>query len=139
MSLNRKLFAQVGVEMEIELTLSEQLFRLEDRLLQPEVRQSKDEIAKLLADDFIEFGSSGRIFDKTQVLEGLPQSPIIPMTIEKFQIKCLSENVALVTYRVVKTEEPCEEMRYSLRSSIWKLMDGRWQMIFHQGTRMPEF
>lgn len=25
----------------------------------------------------------------------------------------------------------------SLRSSIWQLKDCRWQMIFHQGTKLP--
>jgi hypothetical protein len=26
----------------------------------------------------------------------------------------------------------------SLRSSIWKFMDDRWQMVFHQGTVLGE-
>jgi hypothetical protein len=128
----------VSVDMEIGLTLSEQIYQLEDRLLQPEIRRSKEEIAKLLADDFVEFGSSGRIFDKIQVVEGLPHSPTVPMVIEDFQIKVLSSNVVLATYRVVRTNEPREEMKNSLRSSIWKYIDKRWQMVFHQGTRTIE-
>jgi hypothetical protein len=128
----------VSVDMEIGLTLSEQIYQLEDQLLQPEIRRSKEEIAKLLADDFVEFGSSGRIFDKIQVVEGLPHSPTVPMVIEDFQIKVLSSNVVLATYRVVRTNEPREEMKNSLRSSIWKFIDKRWQMVFHQGTRTIE-
>jgi hypothetical protein len=27
-----------------------------------------------------------------------------------------------------------EQVMYSLRSSIWRRSEGRWQMIFHQGT-----
>jgi hypothetical protein len=128
----------VSVDMEIGLTLSEQIYQLEDRLLQPEIRRSKEEIAKLLVDDFVEFGSSGRIFDKIQVVEGLPHSPTVPMVIEDFQIKVLSLNVVLATYRVVRTNEPREEMKNSFRSSIWKYIDKRWQMVFHQGTRTIE-
>ena len=125
--------------METRITLSEQIYQLEERLLRPEVRQSKEEIATLLADDFVEFGSSGRIFDKIQVVEGLPHSPIVPITIEDFQVKGLSTDVVLVTYCAVWTNETRQEMRNSLRSSIWKFIDGRWQMIFHQGTRTMEF
>ncbi|MCB8814686.1 hypothetical protein [Desulfosporosinus shakirovi] len=39
----------------------------------------------LLADDFVEFGVFGRIFDKIQVVEELPHSPAVPMIIEDFQ------------------------------------------------------
>ena len=124
--------------MEIESLLNEQIYQLEDRLLQPEVRRSKEDIAELLADDFVEFGSSGRIFNKPQVVNGLPHSPSVPMIIEDFQVKVLSSDVVLAIYRVVKKKESSQEMPISLRSSIWKFIDGRWQMVFHQGTRTME-
>ena len=118
--------------------LYEQLYDLEDRLLQPEIRRSREEISRLLADDFVEFGSSGYTFDKLQVVEELPHSHTVPMIIEDFQVKVLSPDVVLATYRAVKTDESREEMRNSLRSSVWKFLDGRWQMVFHQGTRTME-
>ncbi|WP_242966799.1 DUF4440 domain-containing protein [Desulfosporosinus sp. FKA] len=93
----------------------------------------------LLADDFVEFGSSGRTYDKIQVVEGLPHSPTVPTVIEDFQVKVLSSYVVLATYRAVKANESREEMRNSLRSSIWRFTDGRWQIVFHQGTRSMEF
>ena len=40
--------------------LAELIERLETELLQPEVRRSPDRISELLADDFIEFGISGK-------------------------------------------------------------------------------
>lgn len=52
------------------------------------------------------------------------------MTLSNFEINPLSENVVLATYRVYdRTRE-----HHTLRSSIWKLIDGKWQMFFHQGT-----
>ncbi len=121
--------------MKMVSSLYEQIYDLEDRLLQPEIRGSREEISMLLADDFVEFGVSGRTFDKLQVVEELPHSPAVPVIIKDFQVKVLSPDVVLVTYRAVKTNEFREEMRNSLRSSIWKFLDGRWQMVFHQGTR----
>ena len=37
-------------------------------------------------------------------------------------------------YKVIKLNEKDENKRSSIRSSIWKLHDGKWKMIFHQGT-----
>jgi len=120
--------------MEIESFIKEQLYQLEEQLLQPEVRSSIDDLANLLADDFVEFGSSGRIFYKQDVVETLPHVPAVRMTLKDFQAKTLAPDVVLTTFCVIKHNEPRDEMRNSLRSSIWKFIDGRWQIVFHQGT-----
>lgn len=87
-----------------------------------------------LADDFIEYGSSGRMYNKQQAIDGLIISSTAQMTIMDFEVKLLAPGVALATYRVIKLNNQGEETNYSLRSSIWKLHKGRWQMVFHQGT-----
>ncbi len=46
--------------------------KLEALLLPPEVRASKDALSKLSAGGFVEFGSSGRTFDRNQVIDGTP-------------------------------------------------------------------
>ncbi|MFC4173522.1 DUF4440 domain-containing protein [Microvirga sp. GCM10011540] len=111
-------------------------YELETSLLRPEVRASRDALSKLLANDFVEFGSSGRVYDRDQVIEGLNQESSYPapgrMTYE-FSVRRLSEVVALVTYRVSRRMPDGEEFQ-TRRSSIWQLIGGRWQMVFHQGT-----
>jgi len=120
--------------MEIESSIQDILYQLEERLLHPEVRRSKEDLMTLLADDFVEFGSSGRIFNKQQIVEALIQSHTEQMELKDFQAKILAPDVVLTTFRVEKYNEPREVMRNSLRSSIWKFIEGRWQMVFHQGT-----
>jgi len=108
--------------------LKEHLLRLEESLLQPGIRTNRAELDRLLADDFFEFGSSGRVWYKRDFSEeGLS---IRKMTLYNFEIHPLSEDVVLTTYQVK------DEMRkqHTLRSSIWKFINGRWQMVFHQGT-----
>jgi len=122
--------------MEIGQSLSGQIYQLEDQLLKPEVRQSKEKIAILLADEFVEFGSSGRIWTKPQVIEEFQHSPMISMTIQDFQLKVLSPEVVLATYCTITKNVTKGDQRYSLRSSLWKFINGRWQMIFHQGTKI---
>jgi hypothetical protein len=115
--------------MENQSSLKEHLCRLEERLLEPEIRTSPEEITKLLSDDFFEFGSSGNIwFKKDCVGEGGVGE--LKMTLHDFEINPLSPDVVLTTYRVIDETR----MQHTLRSSIWKFIDGRWQMFFHQGT-----
>jgi hypothetical protein len=113
------------------------LQRLEEQLLRPEVRASPDQVSRLLADDFMEFGSSGRAYDKAEVMVGLAAEQPLPAGLRilasHFEMKILAAGVALVTYRTARPVPGADPAR-SRRSSIWKLMDGRWQMVFHQGT-----
>ena len=110
----------------------QELFELETSLHKREIRSSPAAVAALLADDFIEFGSSGRVYDKSAIIELLRTETAAPdqkTTVENFVVRPLSPNVALVTYLASKR---------TLRSSIWRLSDSRWEMIFHQGTRVSE-
>ncbi|MEH1887126.1 nuclear transport factor 2 family protein [Nostoc sp.] len=121
--------------------LEESLLReLEERLLQADVRKSAKDVMNLLADEFIEFGSSGRVFNKQQIIDSLQNEPIAPVTqrsITEFKTLVLATGVILVTYHIVRYlsgEQPVN----SLRSSIWKFNNDRWKIIFHQGTLVRE-
>jgi hypothetical protein len=111
---------------------------LEEELLKPEVRHSPDRVGNLLSDDFIEFGSSGRVFNKQQVIEALeregPADSTIRLSLVDFIARGLASNVILVTYLTIQEGGPGTRQDSRLRSTIWKLIEGRWQMVFHQGT-----
>ncbi|RRN74013.1 DUF4440 domain-containing protein [Peribacillus simplex] len=114
-------------------SLKEQLYQLEEKLLKSEIRTSPEELSLLLKDDFFEFGSSGRIWTKSNCIgeEGIGA---VNMILSDFDMHQLSEDTVLTTYRIfdeVKAE-------HTLRSSIWKYANGRWQMFFHQGTKTKE-
>lgn len=119
--------------MEERLSIQGLLQELEFALLQPEIRKS-DRLAELLADDFLEFGSSGRVFTKAQIIAALEAEHPIRITASEFKIKLLAPHVALVTYQAVCHSDP---VVLSLRSSIWEHKQGRWQIVFHQGTTAP--
>jgi len=110
--------------------LKEHIKQLEEKLLTPEVRLSRRELKKLLADDFFEFGSSGKVLYKD---EGIADGGIgtVRMTLSDFELHPLSETVVLATYRIFNDVSK----QHSLRSSIWKRSEGKWRMVFHQGTK----
>jgi len=111
---------------------------LEEQLLQPNTRRSADKLCNLLADDFVEFGSSGRTFDKSKIIESLrqeqQQEQSAQRSIADFSTRSLSSDTVLVTYRLVVQRGTAELQVHSIRASIWKSINGRWQMVFHQGT-----
>jgi hypothetical protein len=115
-------------------TIDAQLRNLEEQLLQPEVRGSTERMAALLAEEFVEFGSSGQVFDKKQIMEALRKESPTKRSLSRFESTMLSDNIALVTYRVTRAADPGNNPVHTLRSSIWRLSNGQWQMVFHQGT-----
>lgn len=111
-----------------------ELERLERLLLEPEVCGSAL-AADLLCDDFQEFGMSGRVYDKAEVVAALGDGPRVPLAASNFAVALLAPPLALVTYRALRPSEPPVE---SLRSSLWRRCeDGRWRLRFHQGTVVP--
>jgi hypothetical protein len=104
------------------------IYSLEMSLLTPEVRKSTTQLKKLIADEFIEYGSSGVIYNKNDLLESLPLEETKSYVVEDFSVLALSPNVMLATYKVTVAS------KRSLRSSIWQCKDNCWQMVFHQGT-----
>lgn len=117
--------------------LSAELRFLEESLLQPEIRRDRARVAELLAEDFLEYGSSGRVYDKSRVLNELTAEPPHRIHLTDFHAKPLAPDLCLVTYRTVRPEGPPQPGSCILRSSIWVRRDSRWQIVFHQGTAVP--
>ena len=100
---------------------------LEQSLLDPSVRQSTEQLNKLIADDFLEFGSSGKVYNKQDCIK--PDEDLRKFVVSDFKVKELSKDVMLATYKTT------EDGVASLRSSIWQRDGDEWKMIFHQGTK----
>lgn len=86
----------------------------------------------LLAEDFREHGSSGRVYDRAQTIALL--SSRMRSDAGVWQERCLrrlAPQSVLLTYRYISQETPS---RSSLRSSIWVRQARRWRIVFHQGT-----
>ena len=120
------------------MSLAQELLELEKQLLDPELRRSPEKLAYLVADDFIEFGSGGHAYDKKRVLFLLRKQTPSRLQIEEFRVIEISDSAALVTYRAHSESIRTNGTHDSLRSSLWIRRNGSWQMVFHQGTSVPE-
>lgn len=116
------------------MTCAEEIQNLEQSLLSDTFRKNRASVSELLADEFREFGSSGAVYSKSEILALLEQEKGTAITMQDFKCQVIAEDVALVTYRSARSGEfgaVC-----ALRSSLWIFRDARWQMVFHQGTRV---
>jgi hypothetical protein len=114
--------------------LHDKIYELETSLLTPEVRSSFEQLDALLADDFVEFGSTGLIYTKQSVLERLPKNTdTVVFNVSDFTTKRLAEDIMMANFKTERIINDTEKM-VSLRTSLWRNNGGHWQMFFHQGT-----
>lgn len=106
-----------------------QLIELEHALWRAETRFDQKFMERTLADDFSEFGRSGRVYTRADTL-AVP-GDTIEATLRDIEVDRITEHVALVTY---VSEVRHEQLDVANRASLWVHRDGRWQLRFHQGT-----
>ncbi|URZ08040.1 hypothetical protein CLROS_034060 [Clostridium felsineum] len=120
--------------------LKDHILKLENDLVKSEVRKSAQKLNDLLADDFFEFCSNGKEYryKNGDVLQEANDEELFWQIID-FKIEQLSDDYLLALYKVIKHTETDENKKYTHRSSIWKCVDGKWKMYFHQGTYTSKF
>jgi hypothetical protein len=109
---------------------------LEERLANPGPAADPHELATIFAPEFREFGSGGRVFDAATVLGAIGRGGIAELHLEGFRVERVATNVVLATY-IARTGPGAGWRPPSLRSSLWCRRESRWQIVFHQGTRLP--
>ncbi len=115
-------------------TLNETIKKLEKSLQVPDFRKNPVKLSHLIADEFIEIGKSGKVWNKSDLIEVLINETSTEITMTDFSLSPLSENLMLVIYTAIQSTKDGSPDVKSKRSSIWKLFDNDWKIIFHQGT-----
>jgi hypothetical protein len=108
----------------------EALEQLEESLWRTQTRFDRDHMETLLSEHFREFGRSGRVYNRAEILK-LEPAPI-DATLHDLTVRPLAPNVALITYISELRRDSTTER--SNRSSIWTRHENHWQLEFHQGT-----
>ncbi|OYW13610.1 MAG: hypothetical protein B7X02_01810 [Rhodospirillales bacterium 12-54-5] len=108
------------------------LKNLEEKLWIAEYRFNREWIESIFADDFFEYGRSGRIYSREQCLNVAPQRIDAIMPLPDFTMRYLSMDIVQTTYKSIVTY--ADELEYANRSSIWEKTAEGWKLKFHQGT-----
>jgi len=100
-------------------------------LLRAAVRRDPERVLELLHPDFAEYGSSGRVWDRSTVAAVTADTPR-DIEATGLQARRLGPDAVLVTYTSHDGE------RRALRSSTWVREGGQWLLLFHQGTLLTD-
>jgi hypothetical protein len=116
--------------------IEKNIFDLEYKLQSVGGRSSVEELNNLIADDFLEFGTSGNKYNKQDTLKSLPtEDGKFKYSMSDFSVKQISDNIIQAIYKTDRTENDANKVT-SLRSSLWRNENGQWRMFFHQGTKV---
>ena len=92
---------------------------------------NKDNLENRLCVDFFEYGTSGKIHSREEIISSLlNMRENRDIIIYNFSALMLNENIIIAHY--LSHEETTK--KYALRTSIWKREETLWKMFFHQGT-----
>jgi hypothetical protein len=108
--------------------LQTHLYNLEERLFHPEREKDRSDLFALIAADFQEFCTTGRVANRQQVLDDIVSANPRTITIHHYFVTPLCDTAALATYRLTTASS------VSYRASLWVFRENRWQLFFHQGT-----
>jgi len=108
---------------------TDELIALEHALWRADTRFDAAFMEWILADDFGEFGRSGRVYARADTLA--VKGDAIDARLRDIEVDLIAEDVALVTY---VSEVRHEAIDLANRSSLWVRRNDRWQLRFHQGT-----
>ncbi|MEU9971572.1 DUF4440 domain-containing protein [Streptomyces sp. NPDC051014] len=108
------------------------------RLMDPEVRASRDRAAELLDAEFVEVGARGRRYTYEQALGGLPDRPGAVRNGPRYEPYGMT-GVVLAPGLVQLTFEARLGDRRSRHSSLWRRRDEEsgWRLYYHQATLVP--
>lgn len=111
----------------------EELRRREPIFHHPELGTERVNYENMTAGDFREVGASGQRYSREhvfEVLEARRHHPVDESDWESGDFHCreLAPDLYLLTYTLR------QGARLTRRSTIWRRVDGDWQVVFHQGT-----
>ncbi len=106
------------------------ILKLEQDLLMPEVRTSKQRLENIIANNFIEIGQSGTLYNKQDIVSALCNEQPTQITATKMSVQLLEKNLALASYQTSSHNRPMVQ-----RYSLWENKGPDWQILYHEAER----
>jgi hypothetical protein len=115
------------------MSVLDELVSREPIFHRPEWGTTQADFERMTMPDFWEVGASGRRYSREWVLAELERRQHTEMEdvweATDFICQKLADDVYLVTYTLLQNND-----RLTRRSTIWRLTEDGWKIVFHQGT-----
>lgn len=111
----------------------EELRILEESFWRSETRYDLVHQERYFSADCFEFGRSGRIYQRQDMIRTEVKPIKAKLPLQNFQVRSLDQNTVQVTY---VSEAQFEQLERANRTSIWSKTEAGWKMRFHQGTAL---
>jgi len=110
------------------------IMRLERELQTKACRNDRARLLELLAPDFVEVGASGRVWDRSRILQLLASQAgdTDEITVTNLAGRMLAERFALVHWGSVYKGQSAR------RTSLWRHDEHGWRLVHHQATVLPD-
>jgi hypothetical protein len=118
--------------------ITDQIKRLEFKLLHSDMKIMPSLLDTLLAKEFEEIGGNGVVNSRQEVVGWLlNKNPQDRWLLTDFKVRELSTDLVLAIYYAKKVVGQKNIVsKGSTRSSIWKRNTQGWQMVFHQASKI---
>jgi hypothetical protein len=118
------------------LPVLDQLKQREPIFHRPEIGTSRADFENMTVPDYWEVGASGRRYSRQFVLDELERRFANPMPdiwqTDDFLCREIAPDNYLLTYTLTQGK------RITRRSTIWRLTQEGWKILYHQGTVAQE-
>lgn len=116
--------------------LTKQIQALEEKLLHTDMQENPLLLDELLAETFVEIGSTGLTTPRQAVVAWLlNKNKSDRWLLSNFSVSKLSSDIVLAIYHAQKVGDSNISAAVSTRSSIWKRHGDHWKMMFHQASK----
>jgi hypothetical protein len=110
-----------------------ELIKLDKEWTAAELRGDKETVGRIVADDYMETITEGRVQNKTQYMADIKPSTD-KNTADDYAVRVFG-NMAIMTHRGTITGQ--RDFQYR-STHVWMKRDGRWQLIAHHGSDIPK-
>lgn len=111
-----------------------EVLKLERELQTAECRRDRTRVSVLLAEDFVEVGASGRVWDRSSALELLGAESGDDAVIEVHDLtgRVIGDGFVMARW------DSDRGGRRARRTSLWRHEPAGWRLVHHQGTLLGE-